>query len=807
MSAPVAVVVTCLDSGRAVADAVASVRRQSRPVDELLVMDAGSGDLLTRQLLEALEREGTRVARSEGSAGAVRNAGISQTSAAYLVVLAADDQLDPTMVEKAAALLDRDDKLDVVACGARWIADARVAWAPPACSVAATLAHGGIPAARMFRRGIWEGTGGFEEGHELFVEADFFASVFARGMRGTVLPEPLLLVGTGEGTERERSLRRDRHRSLMAGLHGRRRELVETHAADILVAKEELVEAQRQRRDALKGKRQAAREEIERLEGQVALLVAELAGRGETRIDAGDLRREDPLLSRETRDAAASIERHYADAFYARHRDAISGRVLEAGSSRHLDALAGESVTRREVLVAAPALAEGTLVAEIDALDGIPAGSFDGILLPDALAAASDLRAAIAHAERILAPGGALLATLPAAPERPPEDARGRPSRWRPTELGLRELLAEAFPIGSFSVESWGNVWSATAAAHGLRSPLLTPAELDRHDPDHPVGFGIRATKPASAAVVKRDTTVGAILVFHRIASADADPRGIGITPGSFRSQMEYLSEHYRPLPLGDLIDAKDKGDIPPRSIAVTFDDGYADALLVASPILMALGIPATFFVGSGSLDGKREAWWDLLERVLLGTESLPPRLEVALGGTRAEHATGTAEERRAAHQALQAQLGVLPVLARQEAIEAIVAWSGQPLAPRDTHRLLAGSEIAELVRRGFAIGGQTSHHAHLPSESADAIRREIEADRSALERCTGSTPTAFCYPHGAFTPRVVAAVRDAGYEAAVTEREGMVWPASSSLLLPRIEVKAKNRGTFVELLRRIHEI
>ena len=100
----IAVVVTCHDLGRTLGEALDSVTRQTRAASELVVVDDGSTDVYTRQVLARLEGSGTRVIQSGGGgASTARNAGARATTAEYLVWLDADDVLDAGYFAAAAA--------------------------------------------------------------------------------------------------------------------------------------------------------------------------------------------------------------------------------------------------------------------------------------------------------------------------------------------------------------------------------------------------------------------------------------------------------------------------------------------------------------------------------------------------------------------------------------------------------------------------------------------------------------------------------------------------------------------------------
>src|SRR5262245_29720896 len=109
----VAVVIPCFDMGRTIEEAIDSALQQTRPVNEIIVVDDGSTDLYTRQVLAQLRRPKVRVVRTvNNGVTKTRNYGISLTNAPYILLLDADDLLESTYVEKTAACLDEDPELD-----------------------------------------------------------------------------------------------------------------------------------------------------------------------------------------------------------------------------------------------------------------------------------------------------------------------------------------------------------------------------------------------------------------------------------------------------------------------------------------------------------------------------------------------------------------------------------------------------------------------------------------------------------------------------------------------------------------------
>jgi len=100
------------------------------------------------------------------------------------------------------------------------------------------------------------------------------------------------------------------------------------------------------------------------------------------------------------------------------------------------------------------------------------------------------------------------------------------------------------------------------------------------------------------------------ILAFHRVN--DYDNSNLSTSINMFDKVMWSIQQYYNSVPLQFIIDRLHKGKkITPKTIAITFDDGYRDNLLYAAPILKKYNIPATFFVTSGYINTQRIFPWD----------------------------------------------------------------------------------------------------------------------------------------------------------------------------------------------------
>ena len=99
------------------------------------------------------------------------------------------------------------------------------------------------------------------------------------------------------------------------------------------------------------------------------------------------------------------------------------------------------------------------------------------------------------------------------------------------------------------------------------------------------------------------------ILTYHRVANSTRDPHQLAVTSENFYDQLKYLKENYKVISLDDLIIHLQNHTVSRGIAVITFDDGYADNLHNALPILEKLNLPATIFVSSGHIDTKSFHW------------------------------------------------------------------------------------------------------------------------------------------------------------------------------------------------------
>jgi peptidoglycan/xylan/chitin deacetylase (PgdA/CDA1 family) len=293
------------------------------------------------------------------------------------------------------------------------------------------------------------------------------------------------------------------------------------------------------------------------------------------------------------------------------------------------------------------------------------------------------------------------------------------------------------------------------------------------------------------------------ILVYHRVGDAGIDPFGTTVSADAFAEQLEVVRRSGTPVTLAELARGLRDGELPPRAIAVTFDDGYADNLHVARPLLERHDLPATLFVTSDFIGREEPPWWDLLAALLLGDGALPQRLELR-DGERSLGWNVDRDRRYLLFREVYRLLRPLPDARREPLMEQLREQAGPGSAP--VQRMLDADELRRLAGDGqFAVGCHTRSHPVLSTLDERAQREEIEPARERLRELTGRPVESFAYPYGGrddYDATSVEIVRRAGFDCACTAEHGVVVEGGDPHRLPRLWAPAGGGEALARLLR-----
>lgn len=314
------------------------------------------------------------------------------------------------------------------------------------------------------------------------------------------------------------------------------------------------------------------------------------------------------------------------------------------------------------------------------------------------------------------------------------------------------------------------------------------------------------------------------ILMYHRISDAAPDPWRIAVSPAHFGEHLDVIRRLGRPMALSAMVDGIRENRLPARAIALSFDDGYADNLYSARPLLEAYDVPATVFLVSGFLGTRRELWWDELERVLLRPGALPDRLRLTIGGRDYEWSLGPAayyspaefatsvrwtaaqeppSARHAVYRSLYDLLFARPEAEKRRVLEELATWAGAAAVCREDRRALSPQEAVEFGANGLVeLGAHSVTHPPLSALGPAEQAHEIKACKAQLEGALGRPIRGFSYPHGRRSRETTQLVREAGYAYAAVSGQRRLPMKPDRFSLWRIAVEDTDGDEFERRLR-----
>jgi peptidoglycan/xylan/chitin deacetylase (PgdA/CDA1 family) len=248
---------------------------------------------------------------------------------------------------------------------------------------------------------------------------------------------------------------------------------------------------------------------------------------------------------------------------------------------------------------------------------------------------------------------------------------------------------------------------------------------------------------------------------------------------------MRYLKDNF---PLVRL-DA-DWSDVDCPSVAVTFDDGYADNVNEALPIIEELGIPSTFFISTKAIGLNTEFWWDDLERIILKSENLPEKFELETDCNVREWPTKSVVERFRLYNDFHILVKKMLPEQRDQHLFLLRSWANAGDKMRVSHRVATVDELKMLACSKFVtIGGHTVTHSQLSALPYDRQYEEITTSLRQLEIWLQREIKVFSYPFGSwndFTADTVDICKKAGLFRAVANIPGQYHSWTDPYCIPR---------------------
>jgi len=268
------------------------------------------------------------------------------------------------------------------------------------------------------------------------------------------------------------------------------------------------------------------------------------------------------------------------------------------------------------------------------------------------------------------------------------------------------------------------------------------------------------------------------VLLYHRVGTVPIDPHTLAVSSKNFDAQLAYLKKNASVISVFDLYQTLITGNVPKRSIIITFDDGYEDNYTNAFPLLKKYGLPATIFA-TGDANPSEEIWIDQL-------------MQVADPG-----------ERR--YQELFEQLKQLTTAERTRQIQELCHKKSVTPTVRSDYRRLNVEQLREMINSGLiTVGGHTISHSKLSKLSIDEQENEISRNAGFIASLGSQSIIPFAYPFGSrldFTAETIGIVKRF-YPIAFAAYRGRIKKNADLYRIPRFAVKDEDEKLFAKRLR-----
>ncbi len=293
------------------------------------------------------------------------------------------------------------------------------------------------------------------------------------------------------------------------------------------------------------------------------------------------------------------------------------------------------------------------------------------------------------------------------------------------------------------------------------------------------------------------------VLAYHGISLADEhewDPN-LFMSPERFAQRLEILRRGgYTVVSLDEGLRHAAAGDLPPASVAITFDDGLYCFYKTALPILESFGYASTLYLTTFYSEVQQPVFDVAVQYILWRSRGATLHLA---GFTNLHETFNLADD---AHRATAwatlrrfAQDNQFSAADKQRMLERIAAdlhFDAGRLRRDRLFNLMTAEEVADASRRGADIELHT--HRHCVPLDRDLFLREIDDNRGRIERITGRPARHFCYPSGVHNAAFFPWLEERGVVSATTCEPGLTEPGTLPLRVPRlVDVTALDNTEF----------